>query len=126
MLVLNIHVGRTREEAIRRATPGHDEFCKFLAPYGRFSSYRDDAGEKVPFGFQPAVTDSIDQKIMAIGSVDDVVDVLGMYKELLGLEHLCCFFDLPGLSREAIDEQFHLMAEEVMPQLGETLEHPRP
>jgi hypothetical protein len=49
-----------------------------------------------------------------------------MYKELLGLEHLCCFLDLPGLSREAIDEQFHLIADEVMPRLGETLERPRP
>jgi hypothetical protein len=49
-----------------------------------------------------------------------------MYRDLLGLEHLCFFFDFPGLSREEIDEQFHLVADEVMPRLGETLDRPRP
>jgi len=125
VLVLNAHVARSTEAAIRRARPGHDEFCKFLAPYGRFSSYRLPDGSKVPFGFQPTLEDSIAQKIWAIGSVDDVVDVIGMYRELLGLEHICFFFDLPGLSREEIDEQFHLVAEEVFPRLGEPLVRPR-
>ena len=39
---------RTHEEAVARGGPGHDEFCKFLAPYGRFSSYRYPDGSKVP------------------------------------------------------------------------------
>ena len=43
-LVLNVHVGTTREEALRRGTPGHDEFVKFLSPYGRFNSYRNPDG----------------------------------------------------------------------------------
>lgn len=121
-LVLNLHVGRTTEEAVARARPGHDEFCKFLAPYGRFASYRLPDGSKVPFGFQPTLEDSRAQQIMAIGSVDDVVDVLGMYRELLDLRHLCIFFDLPGLTREEIDDQLHLVAEEVFPRLGEPLQ----
>jgi alkanesulfonate monooxygenase SsuD/methylene tetrahydromethanopterin reductase-like flavin-dependent oxidoreductase (luciferase family) len=121
-LVLNVHVGRTREEAITRGRPGHDEFCKFLAPYGRFSSYRLPDGSKVPFGFQPALEDSVSQQIWAIGSIDDVVDMLGMYRELLDLRHLCIFFDFPGLTRDEIDEQLHLVAEEVFPRLGEPLE----
>ena len=41
-----MHVGRTHEEALRKGRPGHDEFCHFLAPYGRFSSYRLPGGEK--------------------------------------------------------------------------------
>jgi alkanesulfonate monooxygenase SsuD/methylene tetrahydromethanopterin reductase-like flavin-dependent oxidoreductase (luciferase family) len=118
VLVLNTHVARTREAAIRRARPGHDEFCKFLAPYGRFSSYRLADGSKVPFGFQPTIEDSMDQQIFAIGSPDDVADVIGMYVERLGLEHLCLFFDLPGLTRSEIDEQFHFVADEVLPKLG--------
>lgn len=125
VLVLNTHIARTTEDAIKRARPGHDEFCKFLAPYGRFSSFRQADGTKVPFGFQPTIEDSRAQKIMAIGSVDDVVDVIGMYRELLGLEHICFFFDFPGLTRAEIDEQFHLAAEEVFPKLGESLERPR-
>jgi alkanesulfonate monooxygenase SsuD/methylene tetrahydromethanopterin reductase-like flavin-dependent oxidoreductase (luciferase family) len=121
-LVFNIHVAATREEAVRRGRPGHDEFTKFLAPYGRFSSYRTAAGEKVPFGFQPTLEESNEQRIMAIGSIDDVVDTLGFYRDLVGLEHLCIFFDLPGLTREQIDEQLHLVAEEVIPRLGEAMD----
>jgi alkanesulfonate monooxygenase SsuD/methylene tetrahydromethanopterin reductase-like flavin-dependent oxidoreductase (luciferase family) len=120
-LVLNIHAGRTREAAIASARAGHDEFAKFLAPYGRFSSYRRPDGSKVPFGFQPTLEDSIEQKIMAIGSVEDVADVIGFYRDLVGLEHLCIFFDLPGLSREQIDEQLHLVVDDVFPRLGDAV-----
>jgi alkanesulfonate monooxygenase SsuD/methylene tetrahydromethanopterin reductase-like flavin-dependent oxidoreductase (luciferase family) len=125
VLVLNAHVGRTREAAMAAARPGHDEFCAFLAPYGRFSAYRTPDGEKVPFGYKPSLEESIDQRIWAVGSIDDVVDTIGAYRDELGLEHLCFFFDLPGLTREQIDEQFHFMADEVFPRLGEPLERPR-
>ncbi|MEN9552741.1 MAG: hypothetical protein RLY24_336 [Actinomycetota bacterium] len=124
-LVLNIHVGKTREAAMRRGKPGHDEFCRFLSPYGRFSSYRNPDGSKVPFDFCPSVEDSIQQKIMAIGSVDDVVDTVGFWRDLLDMKHLCIFFDFPGIEREEMNEQMHLFAEEVMPKLGEKME-PRP
>ena len=121
-LVLNVHVGKTREAAMRRGKPGHDEFCKFLAPYGRFSSYRMPDGSKVPFDHCPTVQESIDQKIQAIGSVDDVVDTIGYWRDMLDLKHLVIFFDFPGVSREEMKEQMHLVAEEVMPQLGETMD----
>lgn len=121
-LVLNIHVGKTREAAMRRGKPGHDEFCRFLSPYGRFSSYRNPDGSKVPFDFCPTVEDSISQKIMAIGSVDDVVDTVGFWRDLLDLKHLCIFFDFPGISQSEMNEQLHLFAEEVMPKLGEKME----
>ncbi|CAB4610592.1 unannotated protein [freshwater metagenome] len=120
--VLNIHVGKTREAAMKRGAPGHDEFCKFLAPYGRFSSYRLPDGSKVPFDYCPTVQESIDQKIQAIGSVADVVDTIGYWRDLLDLKHLCIFFDFPGISREEMNEQMHLVAEEVMPQLGESMD----
>jgi hypothetical protein len=55
---------------------------------------------------------------MAIGSVDDVVDVIGRYRDELALKHLVIFPDFPGLTREQMDEQLHLVAEEVMPRLG--------
>ena len=55
---------------------------------------------------------------MAIGSVDDVVDTLGAWRDLLGLEEIVLFPDLPGLTREQLDGQLHLIAEEVLPRLG--------
>ncbi|HEV7762785.1 MAG TPA: LLM class flavin-dependent oxidoreductase [Acidimicrobiales bacterium] len=117
-LVLNVHVGPTREAAIAAVRDGHDEFCRFLAPYGRFTSYLEPDGSRKPFAFQPTVEDSIEQRIMAIGSVDDVVEVIGRYRDELDLRHLVIFPDFPGLTREQMDEQLHLVAEEVMPRLG--------
>ena len=52
------------------------------------------------------------------------MDTLGMWRDLLGLEHLCCFFDMPGLTREQLDEQLHLFAGEVAPRLGISLDGP--
>ena len=121
-LVLNVHVAPTREQALVRGRPGHDEFCKFLSPYGRFSSYRFPDGSKVPFDYQPTLEDSMRLKIQVVGSLDDAVDALGFWRDLLDLRHVCFFFDYPGLRREDIDEQMHLMVEEVFPRLGETVE----
>ena len=121
-LVMNIHVGKTREQALKKGRPGHDEFTKFLSPYGRFSSYRNADGSKVPFDFNPTVEQSMDQKIQIVGSIDDAVDILGYWRDLLDLKHLCLFFDFPGLTREEMNEQMHLVAEEVFPRLGEKIE----
>jgi alkanesulfonate monooxygenase SsuD/methylene tetrahydromethanopterin reductase-like flavin-dependent oxidoreductase (luciferase family) len=121
VLVVNTHVGRTREAAMTAARNGHDEFARFLAPYGRFTNYLEADGTKKPFGVQPTLEESVNQQIAAIGSVDDVVDIFGMYRERFGVEHLCLFLDLPGLSREQITEQLHLLAEEVFPKLGTPL-----
>ncbi len=121
-LVLNVHVGRTREAAMRRGRPGHDEFCRFLSPYGRFSSYRTEDGGKVPFDFCPTVEDSARNKIQLIGSIDDVVDGLGFWRDLLDLRHVCFFFDFPGIGTEEMNEQLHLVIEEVFPRLGESVE----
>jgi len=121
-LVLNVHVGKTREAAMKKGKPGHDEFCRFLAPYGRFSSYRNPDGSKVAFDHCPTVQESIEQKIQAIGSVDDVVDTIGFWRDLLDLKHLIIFFDFPGLTRQEMKDQLHMVAEEVMPKLGETMD----
>lgn len=116
-LVLNVHVGRTREAAIESARDGFDEFVRFLAPYGRFRSYADPDGEPAPFDYRPTVEEAVAARVVAIGSVDDVVEAVGLYKEELDLEHLVIFPDFPGLAREQMDEQLHLMAEEVLPHL---------
>ena len=48
--------------------------------------------------------------------------MLGFWRDLLDLKHVCFFFDLPGLTREEIDEQMHLVVNEVLPRLGEKIE----
>lgn len=123
-LNIHIHVKPTREAAMASARDGHDEFCRFLAPYGRFRGYAGPGEELRPFTYQPTLEESMARQVMAIGSVDDVVDTLGMYRDLLGLEQIVLFPDLPGLTREQLDEQLHLIADEVMPRLGVTLTGP--
>jgi alkanesulfonate monooxygenase SsuD/methylene tetrahydromethanopterin reductase-like flavin-dependent oxidoreductase (luciferase family) len=120
-LSVNCHVGRTSQEARAGARHPHDEWCRFLAQYGRFRSYRLPDGSAVPFNFQPTLEDSIDQGVMLIGSVDEVVDGLGRWRELLDLHHVVLFFDMPGLTRQQMDEQLHLFAAEVAPKAGVTL-----
>ena len=122
--MLNVHAAPTREQAYAQVRDGHDEFVRFLAPYGRFTGYLEpDGATKKPFGFAPELEDSVEQKMMAIGSFDDVAEVIGFYQDLLGLEHLVLFFDFPGLTVEQMDEQLDAMATEVLPRVGAPL-HP--
>ncbi|MEM7339788.1 MAG: LLM class flavin-dependent oxidoreductase [Actinomycetota bacterium] len=118
---INIHVGRTTEAAIASGRNGHDEYVKFLSPYGRFKHYRDGA---VPFDFRPTIDDTIAEETMAIGSVEQVADQLGRFAERLGFQRLLLFPDFPGLTRAEIDEQMHLIAAEVLPRIGVELSAP--
>ena len=120
-LAINMHVGRTMEDAKRGARNAHDEWIRFLAPYGRFRAYRQPDGSPVPFGFMPTLEDSIEQDMMLIGSVDRCVDLMGRYRDEVGVEHFVLFFDMPGLTQEQMDEQLEMTATEVLPQLGITL-----
>ncbi|MEO5725065.1 MAG: LLM class flavin-dependent oxidoreductase [Ilumatobacteraceae bacterium] len=121
-LVLNLHVADTYEKALIKGRPGQNEFNSFLSPYGRFNSYRNADGSKVPFDFCPTVEDSNRMKIQIVGSIDDAVDALGFWRDLLDLKHVCFFFEYPGLNRQEIIEQMHLVVEEIFPRLGETVE----
>lgn len=120
-LAINVHVGRTHDEAVRTGRGPHDEWVKFLSPYGRFRGYRMPDGSETPFDHRPPIEDSIDQRVMAIGSTDEVAETLASYRDLLGCEHLVLFFDMPGLTREQMDDQLELTAHEVLPQLGISL-----
>src|SRR5579862_955063 len=113
-LQLIVHVGRTTKQAIERARPGLDEHVKFLSQYGRFRNLEPGA----PFTYRPSVEDVRRVRAMAIGSVEEVVDVIGEWRDLLSLRHLAFFPELPGLTGDEVDEQLQLMAAEVLPRLG--------
>ena len=121
-MVLNLHARDTREEAFASGRNGHDEFCRFLAPYGRFTSYKDESGQKFAFGRQPTLEQSVDQQIQLIDSVENVAEALRTYIDRFGVEHFVFFLDLPGLTRSQIDDQIHVLAERVLPAAGITLE----
>ena len=100
------------------------EWIRFLAPYGRFRAYRLPDGSPVPFDHKPSLEDSIAQDQMIIGSPEECADVIGRYRDEVGVEHFVMFFDMPGLTREQMDEQLELTATDVLPKLGVTLDGP--
>ncbi len=114
----NVHVGRTTQEALDRVRDPHDELVKFLSPYGRYKHYR---GGEVPFDFMPSVEETSEGEHMAIGSVEQVADLLGRLRDRLDLRHLLLFLDFPGLDRAQVDEQMDLLASEVLPRIGVNL-----
>lgn len=113
-LQLPVHVGKTTDLALASARGPHDEFVKFLSPYGRFSKI----AEGAPFNFRPTVEESRSSGAMAIGSIEEVIDQLGTWKEILDLKHIVLFPDLPGFSRTQMDEQLQILANDVLPHLG--------
>ena len=58
LLVLNVRVEDTYEEALDSARPGHDEFWKFLGPYGWSRGYAGDDGKPVAPGLIPTLENS--------------------------------------------------------------------
>ena len=120
--VLSLHAQPTREEAWKIGGPGHQEFTKFLAPYGRFTNYKDDDGNKMGFGVRPTLQQSCDQQIQLIDSIENCAAAIRMYADRFEVEHFVFFLDLAGLTRSQLDDQIHILAEQVLPAAGITLE----
>jgi alkanesulfonate monooxygenase SsuD/methylene tetrahydromethanopterin reductase-like flavin-dependent oxidoreductase (luciferase family) len=117
--VLHVNVGRTHEEAVAQARPGHDELVRFLSPYGRFSTYDPPAGlDETPFDFAPTLEESMRQEIYAVGDPDEVAAVIAHYRDRLGLRRLSVAMDALGLAPQQQREQLQLFAAEVAPRLG--------
>jgi alkanesulfonate monooxygenase SsuD/methylene tetrahydromethanopterin reductase-like flavin-dependent oxidoreductase (luciferase family) len=113
-LQLIVHAGATTADAVRVGGPSFDEHVRFLAQYGRWRHVVPGAA----FNFAPTVDDARASGAMAIGSVEEVADVLGRWAERLPVRHMAVFPDLPGLTRQQVDEQLHLLASEVFPRIG--------
>jgi alkanesulfonate monooxygenase SsuD/methylene tetrahydromethanopterin reductase-like flavin-dependent oxidoreductase (luciferase family) len=119
MLVLNTCIDDTRELAIESVRNGHDEFWKFLGPYGWSKGYMGDDGKPAPPGLIPTLDDSIDrQRTWVVGSPDDVAESIAWYRDELGIEDLMIFPAMPGDPYSKVDVQLHRLAEEVLPQLS--------
>jgi alkanesulfonate monooxygenase SsuD/methylene tetrahydromethanopterin reductase-like flavin-dependent oxidoreductase (luciferase family) len=113
-LQLIVHAAATTAQAAAVAGPSFDEHVRFLSKYGRFRNIEPGA----PFDFAPTLDDARRTGAMAIGSVEEVADRLGRWREALGLRHVALFPDLPGLGRSQVDEQLALLASEVLPRIG--------
>ncbi len=118
-LVLNTCVADSREAAMAAVRPGHDEFWKFLGPYGWSRGYMGPDGKPSPPGLIPTLEESLDNKVWLVGTADDVAEGIAWYREHLdGLEDLILFPAMPGDPYDLVDEQLHRVAEDVLPQLS--------
>jgi alkanesulfonate monooxygenase SsuD/methylene tetrahydromethanopterin reductase-like flavin-dependent oxidoreductase (luciferase family) len=117
MLVLNVAIADTRERALAEVRDGHDEFWRFLAPYGWGRGYNGPDGRPAGGDFVPTLEDSITQGPWAVGTADDVAEQIAALDELLGLTDLVIFPAMPGDAFPRVQEQMARFAQDVVPLL---------
>ncbi len=115
MLVVSIRIEDSYEEAVRTSRDGHDEFWKFLGPYGWSRGYKGPDGKPAPPGLIPTLEESIDQQTILVGSAHDVADRIGHFIDLLGVENLTVFPHLVGDPYDKATEQMGRFMTEVVP-----------
>jgi alkanesulfonate monooxygenase SsuD/methylene tetrahydromethanopterin reductase-like flavin-dependent oxidoreductase (luciferase family) len=116
--VVNLTIASTHEQAMQLARPGHDEFWRFLGPYGWSKVYVDEAtGERWQHGRIPSLEESIAQGAWQVGTADEVGEQLEELQRDLGLEYLTIFPHFPGMVREQAIEQLERFARDIRPRL---------
>ena len=115
MLVVSVRIEDTYEKARETALAGHDEFWKFLGPYGWSRGYMGEDGKPAKPGLIPSLDESIENKTILLGTPEQVAEGVRFYKDLLGLEYLTIFPHLLGDPYKKADEQMARFMEEVVP-----------
>ncbi|MFV2038817.1 MAG: LLM class flavin-dependent oxidoreductase [Acidimicrobiales bacterium] len=116
-LALCVRVQDTHEAAIDSVRDGHDEFWKFLGPYGWSKGYMGPDGGPAAPGLIPTLEESIEQRTWIVGTADEVAEQINWFDEQLGLENLMLFPAMPGDAYSLVEEQLHRLARDVLPQL---------
>jgi alkanesulfonate monooxygenase SsuD/methylene tetrahydromethanopterin reductase-like flavin-dependent oxidoreductase (luciferase family) len=100
---------------VAASRPGHDEFWKFLAPYGWSRGYMGEDGKPAPAGLIPTLEQSIDQKTYLVGTAEEVAEGVAFYRELLGCDYLILFPQFAGDPFALAEEQLERFWKEVVP-----------
>jgi alkanesulfonate monooxygenase SsuD/methylene tetrahydromethanopterin reductase-like flavin-dependent oxidoreductase (luciferase family) len=117
-VVLNVAIADTREQALALARPGHDEFWRFLGPYGWSKAYADESGAPWSYGRIPSLEESIAQGAWLVGTADDVGEQIVELQRDLGLEYLTIFPHFPGMVRDQTIEQMQRFTRDIRPRLS--------
>jgi alkanesulfonate monooxygenase SsuD/methylene tetrahydromethanopterin reductase-like flavin-dependent oxidoreductase (luciferase family) len=115
MLVISVRIEDSYEEAVNSARPGHDEFWKFLGPYGWSRGYMGPDGKPAAPGLIPTLEQSIEQRTILVGTPETVAEAISEFQSLLGVEHLTIFPHLIGDSYVKAVEQMERFKSEVAP-----------
>ena len=119
MLVINTCVADSYEEAVASVRAGHDEYWKFLGPYGWSKGYMGPDGGPAPAGLIPTLEESLENKVWLIGTAEQVAEgIAGYQEELGGVEDLVLFPSMPGDRYEKVEDQLQRLAAGVLPLLS--------
>ncbi len=117
-LGLGFYMAESREAAIRKVEPAHDERYKWFAPFG-FVRYTDPEGR--PWGTPgaparvPTIEEGVQQKAWMIGSPADCLALLREYEARYpGLEQVMLHWP-EGVPPAEFQAQLHWFARDVMP-----------
>ncbi len=115
---VGLYLADSREEAIRRLEPAHDERYKWFAPFG-FVRYADGQGR--PWGTPgaparvPTLREGIEQKAWLVGTAAQAIEVIKEFEARYpGLDQVMLHWT-EGLTPREFTEQLHRFAREVMP-----------
>ena len=131
-LGLGFYIAPTRQEAIDRVRPYHDERYKWFAPFG-FVRYTDSQGRMwgtpgAPSRV-PTIEDGVEQKVWICGPPGQFIDFLrNLERKYPGLEDIIVQWP-EGMPWTEFRDQLTLFAREVMPAFapaGETAAAPAP
>ncbi len=115
MLVVSIRVEDTHEQAMKTARNGHDEFWKFLGPYGWSRGYMGEDGKPAKPGLIPSLEESMKQRTILVGSPAEVAEQVQFFHDELGVEQLVIFPHLIGDPYTKAIEQMDRFRNEVLP-----------
>jgi alkanesulfonate monooxygenase SsuD/methylene tetrahydromethanopterin reductase-like flavin-dependent oxidoreductase (luciferase family) len=115
---VGLYLADSKEEAMRRLEPAHDERYKWFAPFG-FVRYADEQGRQWGTPGAPArlptLKDGVDQKAWLVGRPQDVIEVIREIEaKYPGLEQLMIHW-AEGIPPREFKEQLRWFAREVMP-----------
>src|SRR6266568_3137429 len=118
-----VYLADSREEAIRRLEPAHDERFKWFAPFG-FVRYADEQGRTWGSPGAPARTpslaDGVKQKAWFCGPPSHVIDgIKSIEAKYPGLEDFMIHW-AEGLPPDEFKEQLRWFARDVMPAFNRT------
>jgi alkanesulfonate monooxygenase SsuD/methylene tetrahydromethanopterin reductase-like flavin-dependent oxidoreductase (luciferase family) len=117
MVVVQVHIGETREEAFTRFRPAHDERNRFLGAQRPLGGYLDEEGKPFGFGRLPTLEESVGQHGWFVGTPAQVRDGLTELVSTYGVEQIAVEIGFAGMSKSLIAEQIAAFATEVRPAL---------
>lgn len=117
---VGVYLADSRQEAIRRLTPAHDERYKWFAPFG-FVRYADDHGR--PWGTPgaparvPTLVEGVEQKAWLVGRPDDVVAGIKEFEAKYPAVDQMMIHWAEGIPPKEFKQQLRWFAQDVMPAL---------